>query len=190
MVGFIFLLAIVNLGLGYVAAIALVEPPLWSGLSELWRRRKDKTAEELALLLATADDGAAVLDSDQVAEMAASTVAGLEELPEDWLAQLAAEGIVAQTFVEASAHVMRLEVGRYREQLIAAEIRTRANTELRDAEALKRLIDELRSLNQDWLDKQTAATDTLTQRAGRLGDHEKAAGALEQELLDQAAQIR
>ena len=90
---------------------SLVEPPLWSGLSELWRRRKDKTAEELALLLDAAEGaGAAVLDSAEVAEMtgAASAVAGLEELPEDWLAQLAAEGIVAQTFVEASAHVLRL----------------------------------------------------------------------------------
>ncbi len=192
MVGFIFLVSIVNLGLGYVAAIALVEPPLWSGLSDLWRRRKDNTAEELALLLDAAEGaGVAALNKVEVDEMIqAAAVAGLEELPEDWLAQLAAEGIVAQTFVEASAHVLRLEVGRYREQLVACEIRTRANAELRDAEALKRLIDELRSLNQDWLDKQTAAADTLTQRAGRLGDHEKAAESLEQVLLDQAAQIR
>jgi diguanylate cyclase len=189
---FIFLVAILNLGLGYVAAIALVEPPLWSGLSELWRRRKDTTAEELALLLDAAEDttGPAVLPEELVANASAAAVAGIEELPEDWLAQLAAEGIVAQTFVEASAHVLRLEVGRYREQLIATEIRTRGGAELRDAEALKRLIDDLRVLNQDWLDKQTAAADTLTQRAGRLGDHEKAAESLEQVLLDQAAQIR
>src|SRR5205823_2663770 len=93
-VGFIFLVSIVNLGLGYVAAIALVEPPLWSGLSELWRRRKDKTAEELALLLDAAQGaGAAVLDNAEVDEMtqAAAAIAGLEELPEDWLGQLAAE---------------------------------------------------------------------------------------------------
>ena len=69
MVGFIFLVSIVNLGLGYVAAIALVEPPLWSGLSELWRRRKDKRAEELALLLdaASATGGSAAWHRPTVA---------------------------------------------------------------------------------------------------------------------------
>ena len=63
-------------------------------------------------------------------------------------------------------------VGRYREQLIISEIHTRAAAETRDAEALKRVVDELRTLNQNWLDKQTAAADMLTQRADRLGDHE------------------
>jgi diguanylate cyclase (GGDEF)-like protein len=45
-------------------------------------------------------------------------------------------------------------------------------------------------LNQDWLDKETAAADLLAQRAGTLGDHENAAAALEQTLIDQASQIR
>ena len=45
-------------------------------------------------------------------------------------------------------------------------------------------------MNQDWLDKQTAAADMLAKRAGCLGDHEAAAAALEQVLLDQASNIR
>jgi diguanylate cyclase (GGDEF)-like protein len=59
-----------------------------------------------------------------------------------------------------------------------------------DGGGLVRLVSELLALNQEWLDKQTVAADMLSQRAGRLGDHEQAATALEQALLDQAAQIR
>ena len=59
--------------------------------------------------------------------------------------------------------MLRLEVGRYREQLVAAEIHTRASAETAaTVEAVGRLVDGLRSLNRDWLDKQTAAADMLT----------------------------
>src|SRR5207237_483085 len=111
-------------------------------------------------------------------------------LPADWLAQLAAEGIVAHSFVEAAAHALRLDVGRYREQLVTAECRTSAVVLDGSSDELTRLARDLLYVNQDWLDKQTAAADMLTQRAGRMGDHEQAATALEQVLLDQAAQIR
>jgi len=190
-VEFMLALAIVNLALGYAAAMALVEPPLWSGWVQGWRDRWPLAASEVAVLQAAESPraGEAVKDLSDVPVPTAVAV-GLDDLPADWLAQLAAEGIVAQTFVEAVAHVLRLEVGRYREQLVAAEVRTRASADDRDAESLRRLIDELRYVNQDWLDKQMAAADMLAQRAGRLGDHEHAAAALEQVLLDQAAQIR
>ncbi|HMC09693.1 MAG TPA: GGDEF domain-containing protein [Pirellulaceae bacterium] len=191
MVEFMLALAIVNLALGYAAAMALVEPPLWSGWVQGWRDRWPLAASEVAVLQAAESPraGEAVKDLSDVPVPTAVAV-GLDDLPPDWLSQLAAEGIVAQTFVEAVAHVLRLEVGRYREQLVAAEVRTRASADDRDAESLRRLIDELRYVNQDWLDKQMAAADMLAQRAGRLGDHEQAAAALEQVLLDQAAQIR
>jgi diguanylate cyclase (GGDEF)-like protein len=114
----------------------------------------------------------------------------VHELPSEWLDQLAAEGILAQSFVEGAAHVLRLEVGRYREQLIAVENRGRALTSAADGGGLKLLSDDLRFINQDWLDKQTKAAEMLSQRAGRLGDHEAAAESLEQVLLDQAAEIR
>ena len=114
----------------------------------------------------------------------------MDELPADWLAQLASEGIIAQSFVEAAAHVLKLEVGRYRELLVTIECRTRTSADDRDAEDLRRLIDELRFCNQDWLDKQKSAADMLGQRSGRMGAHEQAAASLEQALLDQAAQIR
>jgi diguanylate cyclase len=193
-VAFIALVAVLNLLLGYAAAVALVEPPLWSGLIDMWRRPKIEPAVEPAMpvtepVLPMPMAEAPPIDLPMEPAPPAG-VAGLVELPEDWLDQLAKEGIVAKTFVEASAHVLRLEVGRYREQLIVAEIHTRASAETRDVEAVKRIIADLQTINRDWLDKQTAAADMLTQRSDRLGDHEKAAETLEQVLLDQAALIR
>jgi diguanylate cyclase (GGDEF)-like protein len=118
------------------------------------------------------------------------TIASVDELPAQWLEQLAQSGIVPKSFVEASAHVIRLEVGRYREQLLTAESRARANLALHDAGALKLVADDLRFINQDWLDKQSTAVELLAQRTGRLGEHEDVAKDVEQALLDQAAQIQ
>jgi diguanylate cyclase len=204
-VAFFFVLAVLNVALGYCAALALVEPPLWNTWNIRWPRpltapRPDPPTEAspppTRLQSAAAPKPAAVQPPPiQAGDLrdAPSTppiVAGFDELPPDWLAQLAVEGIVAQTFVDATAHVLRLEVGRYREQLVIAECRTRSYAADGHITELRRLSDELRYLNQDWLDKQTAAADMLAQRAGRLGDHEQAAGILEQVLLDQASQIR
>lgn len=191
--GFVLALAISNLALGYVAAAALMEPPLWSGWSERLRRHALRAAESrLSSLPGPVRQwvGPSVVPSlASVGEGGRPTVAGLDELPAGWLVQLASEGIVAETFVEATAHVLRLDVSRYREQLIAAETRARLAGAQRDAAMISRLADELRSLNGQWLDSQTSVADMLGQHGGRLGDHEHAASALEQALLDQAAQI-
>lgn len=211
MVWFVLAVAILNLAIGYGAAVALMEPPLWNEWGSAWIQRPapprsarrepspapvvsapaEVTAKTSSPQTAITKRELATAGSELANAAAAEPiVAGFEELPPDWLAQLAVEGIVAQSFVEATAHVLRLEVGRYREQLIVAECRVRATVADGQESDLQRLADELRYLNQDWLDKQTAAADMLGQRAGRLGDHEQAAGALEQVLLDQAAQIR
>src|SRR4051812_11214057 len=194
MTWFVLIVAVANVLLGYAAALALVEPPLWTGWFPAMPRRRTaapshESTEEMgheALARQHSQEGGKVTESGQ----SLPAVAGVDELPTDWLAQLAAEGIVAQTFVEAAAHALRLEVSRYREQLVTAECRTRAVVLDGNSEELSRLASDLLYINQDWLDKQTAAADMLTQRAGRMGDHEQAATALEQVLLDQAAQIR
>ncbi len=197
MVGFIFILATLNLAVGYFAAVALGGP---LNLGH-WRlklpalrlpKRKLKPAIDVAPKSAELGSSTAIVRDSDVAEPAAAApaVAGLDELPADWLAQLAAEGVVAHSFVEGVAHAIRLDVGRYREQLVAAECRARSLAEENNGEGLERLASELLALDQEWLDKQTAAADMLGQRSGRLGDHEQAATALEQALLDQAAFIR
>jgi diguanylate cyclase len=188
--------AVINLSLGYVVALALVGPRPWERWNlRLLRRRYEAVPRQAHSAAADGKQQSPVAASSDDATVARSLIAGLDELPADWLSQLAGQGIVAQTFLEASAHVLRLEIGRYREQLVAAESRTRmlfaqGSTSGADAESLRHLADELRYINQDWLDKQTAAADMLAQRSGRLGDQELAAAALEQVLLDQAAQVR
>ncbi len=194
MVGFVLALGIANLLLGYLAAAALTEPPLWSGWSLRLPRRAAPIAAELPAVpvapVSRAETPVAVPSLAEVGVGGRPMVAGLDELPAGWLVQLSNQGIVAHTFVEAAAHVLRLDVNRYRDQLLVAEARARALVVPPDAVAVTRLADELRLVNQNWLDKQTAAADMLGDRNGRLGDHEQVATALEQALLDQAAQIR
>src|SRR5947208_9814609 len=107
-------LAITNLALGYAAAMALVEPPLWSGWLRGWTRKRQPPVEGVVPVprpveAAAARESVATASELADAPAAAPVVAGLDELPADWLAQLAGEGIVAPTFVEAAAHPLRLE---------------------------------------------------------------------------------
>lgn len=212
---YVLCLAVANLSLGFLLARALAEPPLFRGLRFRFpiRIRLPAAAPAAPALSSpvaveslspapvapittaapgdlAAEDRAAQEHANAEVAPAIPVVAPLHELPADWLEKLAAEGIVAATFVEGVAHAIRLEVGTYREQLVAVECRTRTLAADGDAEGLLRVADDLRALNQSWLDQQTQAADMLTERAGRLGDHERAASSLEQELLDQAAQIR
>ncbi|HEX5104789.1 MAG TPA: GGDEF domain-containing protein [Pirellulaceae bacterium] len=203
MVAWVFLIGVFNIALGYLVAASLADPPFWAG----WKRRWELLAARAAKAGAqspveeapteppppaepeTASDSEAnTLDPEPEPEpVVPATIA---ELPSHWLQQLAESGIVPKSYVEASAHVIRLEVGRYREQLLTAENRARANLATSDAGALKLVADDLRFVNQDWLEKQTTAAGMLAQRSGRLGTHEQPAKAVEQSLLDQAAQIR
>src|SRR5882724_11492348 len=101
MVGFVLVLAVANLAIGYIAAAALVEPPLWSGLGARFRR--PVVAVHVAKVPPTTSSEP-VVSSPQMAptpslaeigQEGRPTVAGIDELPAGWLVQLASEGIVA-----------------------------------------------------------------------------------------------
>jgi len=193
---FVLVIAVLNLALGYAAAAALADPPLWKvfRMPALRRRSPARLAASDAAGPPHATPAASVsraASSTGAAPRAVSpTVAGIDELPRQWLDRLAAAGVVAQSFLEGAAQVLRLEVGSYREQLIGIESRSRALLASADSAGLKLLADDLQAENQAWLEKQTAAAGMFTQRSGRLGDQEASALQLEQTLLDQAAQIR
>jgi diguanylate cyclase (GGDEF)-like protein len=184
--------AIFNLALGYAVSAALADPPPWAEFSQKLARRikRRAAAPPVEVAPAPAPEPVVIEVPAPASEEPPVTIASVEELPPEWLEQLAQSGIVTKSYVEASAHVIRLEVGRYREQLLTAESRARANLALGDGGALKLVADDLRFINQDWLDKQSAAVEMLAQRTGRLGEHEDVAKAVEQALLDQAAQIQ
>jgi diguanylate cyclase (GGDEF)-like protein len=193
MTGFVFVLAIANLFLGYFAAASLAESPPWGGFLDRLRRKVGRAGSVRLPNVFGAAGGnrsAKAVALAEVGQEGRPTVAGLDELPAGWLVQLASEGIVAETFVEATAHVLRLDISRHRDQLVVAETRAREAAGRRDAATLTKLASELRLLIGEWLDGQTSAAEMLAQHNGRLGDHEQAAAALEQALLDKAAQIR
>jgi diguanylate cyclase len=189
MLAFILFISLVNVTLGFSLAVASSPNLRWPSLPKLrlnWRwKRASKTVEEPLPTPAVA-----VVETAPVsATPSLSEVAAVEELPTEWLDDLQRDGIVAQSFVEASVQVLRLEVGRYREQLITAESRTKSYLASSDAAALVQLRDDLKFINTDWLSKQTTAADMLADRRGRLGDFETQGVGLEQVLLDQTAQI-
>jgi len=192
---FVLVIAVLNLALGYAAAAALVEPPFWKGFRLPSLRRRGPAAQA-APEVASVPPSAGTPAPPKAAKSAAGTrcvsptIAGIDELPRQWLDQLAAAGVVAQSFLEGAAQVLRLEVGRYREQLVGIESRSRSLLASSDSAGLKLLADDLQVENLAWLDSQTAAAGMFTQRSGRLGDQEASAQVLEQTLLDQAAQIR
>ncbi len=191
MLSYILVIAIFNLGLGYLAAAALADDPPWGRWR--WPQLRRRVARSAGRSSGTAADAPAGGDSPRIASRAAAvsvTIAALEELPKQWLEQLAQAGIVAQSFLEGAAQVLRLEIGRYREQLLGIETRCRSLLAAADAPGLKLLAEDLSALNQHWHESQRAAASLFTQRAGRMGEHEASAQALEQVLLDQAAQIQ
>lgn len=197
MVAWVLLIGIFNLALGYSVATVLVSPSPWSGWSKRFARRLKSRAAEFFAKRPPAESGpsgADELDTELLPEPPTAqppvTIAAVEELPAQWLEQLANSGIVSKSYVEASAQIIRLEVGRYREQLLTAEGRARASLAKGDAGALQLVAEDLRFINQDWLEIQNAAAQMLAQRSGRLGQHEETAKAVEQALLDQAEHIR
>ena len=194
--------AIANLGLGYLAAATLMEPPLWTDLRfrlPKFRLRFSKKGKAQAQGLVGGAPASIPIEQALAAHQmshtenevpAPATIAGVDELPAQWLQEMASEGVVPESFVEGAAQALRLEVVRYRQHLIAAEERCRGLAPTLDPNAISALAGELQIINRDWLERQTAAAVMLAQRAGRLGDHEAAAAALEQVLLDQAAEIQ
>jgi diguanylate cyclase (GGDEF)-like protein len=187
---FLMVVAVLNLALGYAAAAALAESPPWSRWRWLALRWIASGPAADSASGRAAEDVAQSAPSETPTPPAITTIAGVEELPGQWLSQLAPAGVVPQSFLEGAAQLLRLEVGHYREQLVRVETRCRSLLAATDGPSLKLLTEDLLAINQRWHEKQAAAAGLLAQRSGRLGEHESLAQVLEQTLLDQAAQIR
>ncbi len=112
-----------------------------------------------------------------------------EEIPGEWMDMLEKENVVAGSFVEASVQVLRLEVGRYRDSLIAIDRRVRECRKQPEAELIKSLLVELKEVNEAWMEQQATASDHLSSRTGNMGELESTGSSLEQVLMNQAAQI-
>jgi diguanylate cyclase (GGDEF)-like protein len=186
--------ALFHVVLGFVVAYGLAWPWLWENsrakvalpaASETPGTASPQAPQSLTNESAT--DASAPTLHEQSAEAPKFSVG---DLPTEWLDQLTAEGIAPNSLVEASAHIVRLEVGRYREQLVTAETRARAQVAERNPEGLAQLAGDLRHINDAWLERQGAAAKMLGERKDQSPEHEEVAGNLERSLLDQAAQIK
>jgi diguanylate cyclase (GGDEF)-like protein len=87
------------------------------------------------------------------------------DLPEEWLETLAAQGIVARSCFEAVVHILRLEVGAYRDALCTIEDRLRT-TRANDVPKLRSAFDDAGSVVGIWHERQVTALSILKRAAG------------------------
>ncbi|QDU96167.1 GGDEF domain-containing protein [Lignipirellula cremea] len=106
----------------------------------------------------------------------------LEQLPAEWLRLLEKQAIEPQSFLEASAQVLKLEVSDYRESLIGAEERLRHCRE--DSEAAQ-LFDELSVANTHWMQRQREAEEQLASQRKMSGPYNKMAESISTILAGQ-----
>jgi diguanylate cyclase (GGDEF)-like protein len=128
------------------------------------------------------------------------------ELPAAWLAVLE-DCQTCRSFVEASTQVLRLEVGRYRDQLVEIDTHVRVmqrnyyeiqqlskTTENQEelnfaVQRLQQLGQNLIELNSNWLQRQNEALGVLSEKRQECAEFADLAERLENLLLDQVAQI-
>lgn len=113
----------------------------------------------------------------------------MEDLSPAWVEKLASESMQAKSMVEASTLVLKLEVGRYRENLVALEEQIRQMEASDFANKLRGPIAEIVKLNEEWLKIQSEAVNMLSGKSARLDNFREISDRLEEVLLGQTSQI-
>ncbi len=111
-----------------------------------------------------------------------------EEIPKAWLDRLEAESIHAKTLVEATAQIMRLEIGKYRDALVRLDDEFRADG--LNPSRIRRVVDRLVKLNRAWLTVQEEAADHLNSRSQSLADFGDLGISLGETLAGQVAELQ
>lgn len=110
------------------------------------------------------------------------------KIPDEWLDVLD-ETQQANSFVEAAIHVLKLEIGKYRDQLVKINLQVRDCPTNPEGPSIGELLFELKQLNEQWLEQQASAAEHFHSRSHNLGDFASLGGNLEIVLEEQAAQI-
>ncbi len=182
MVWLVIIIGLLNVTVGFAVAIYVDRLRKAPAPSELMQKKpvappKVRPAPKPAHV---PDDGPMLADDD---------APPTEEIPDEWLEQLESENIVANSFVEASVQVLRLEVGKYRDRLIELDKRIRGCLYNGESKELGGVLADLKKTNQEWLAQQADAADHLSSKTGNLGTFKELGGMLEETLLEQTAQI-
>lgn len=214
MLAFTISIILFNLALGYLSGAVLQAPstvslpsfgrlkfpqwPRWRlrlpAFFADWRAGRRATANSEQAAAEAAPAGSNATDNDAtgpVHVVLRQRAPVVEEIPREWLDALSAEGqqIEVKTYVEAAAQVLRLEVARYREQLVECDDRARNLHASGNGEALPPLLNDLKRLNLEWLDKQAAAAAKLHERQQSEDSVARFGTSLEDTLVEQQAQI-
>ena len=110
------------------------------------------------------------------------------DLPNEWLDILGDVGEVG-SFVEASAQVLKLEVGKYRQQLVEVENEIRRAAGAATSEQLVNWAKRLKAINADWLMRQSEVAGMLTQHTNDANEWRDASTKLSELLEQQTSQI-
>ena len=118
----------------------------------------------------------------------------VSQLPADWAKMIDSlappgEKITCSSAVEASVHVLKLEVGRYRHDLTNIDTNVRNCLKSPDAAKLQDSVDQLKQVNDQWRNRQQEATRYLSTQKRNLGDMSPLGERLEEVLHNQTTQI-
>jgi len=147
------------------------------------------TVETAEVFLNEIEDPADVDANGEASTPEASPPEPEDIIPYEYLAALEGESVVANSLVEASAQVLRLEVGKYRARLIEIENKLRETWYQPTEDALHEIAEQLDTVNIDWLDKQAEAAQHLDDSQQGLGAYAEIGNRLCGTLFEQTAQI-
>lgn len=180
---FLFLLLMIgaNLLIGFCAAVRV---------RQLIQNQPSIVSVEAAEVFLNDFENQASLESNDKTTKPAPQNSDYEEaIPYEYLAILEEEAVIANSLVEASAQVLRLEVGKYRLRLIDIENKLRETWYQPTEDALHEIAEQLDTVNIDWLDKQAEASQHLDSSKEGLGAYADIGSRLCDTLFEQTAQI-
>jgi len=175
-------IALLNIGLGYAVGVYWRNTLLWGSLTETPSILAD--TESLAV-----DHEYQESDTfDEPESIVIAPAVESKEIPREWLDMLEG-GVETASFVEAAVEVFKLELGKYRDELIDIDEQVRRCVETPDESLLQQCLQNLKTSNESYLSRQSGARSHLTQNQDDLGALSEIGTRLEDVMLEQAAQI-
>ncbi len=184
---FVLAIALLNIGLGYAVGVYWRNmPPSPATAFEPVVPNVESPVVASAPAAPKGPDEPEVPDEPESIVVAPQKESG--EIPRQWLEMLEDVGESA-SFVEAAVHVFELELGKYRDELIDIDVRVRTCVESSDESLLRTCLEDLKTANESYLERQDSARSHLTEEQDNLGALTDIGLKLEDVMLEQAAQI-
>jgi len=170
-VSVVFLVSILNLIFGFALAVAL-------------ERRIVLYLPKRSLV---PDPGEAWTPRSALPEQPPS--AAQTPLPDGWVDVLDQADAECHTFAEATVHVLHLQAGAYRNDLLDVEDLVRSAVVKDNPESIRSAVQELVVLNKEWMAGLQDSVRVLAARRAEFSEHVDVGAGLESLLLDQCAEI-